>query len=359
MMEYKKIYEGNHVREFVDAFEKSDTKKYIMGRNDFASCIMETIDVDGVIDDFTEDKFWNEKRIYRCNEVEKDALVLVSASVRILSAVKNLIKNGINNFLDCYAFEKNCSRKYKRALFLTHNDGFDLEIQERKNYFEFVSSLFEDELSRNIFWKLVNFRKTYDIGYLCGFTNDPKGQYFDFDLSHIDVFLDVGGYCGETTIEFIKKCPSYKKVYFFEPNGSNIEHARKNLAAFENIIYVNKGCSDKKGKAFITDNLSSSTITESANTGNAIELVTLDETVQCDGNLFVKMDIEGAEFEAILGARNLIKSGKATLAISVYHNAMDFWRIPFLVFSLNKNYKLYMRHYTEGIDETVMFFVPK
>lgn len=359
MLEYEKIYEPNHVKKFIDAFEKADVKKYIMDRNDFASCIMEVINVDGVIDDFTEDKFWNGKKIYKCNEIEKDALVLISGAIRIISAAQNLRLNGINNFLDCYAFARNCSIKYRRGLFLTHNEGFDAEIQDRKSCFEFVSSVFEDELSLNIFWKLVNFRKTYDIGYLSGFKNDPKGQYFDFDLSHIDVFLDVGGYCGETTIEFIKKCPSYKKVYFFEPNGSNIENARKNLAAFENIIYVNKGCSDKKGKAFITDNLSASTITESANTGNAIELVALDEIVQSDGNLFIKMDIEGAEFEAILGARNLIKSGKAMLAISVYHNAMDFWRIPFLVFSLNKNYKLYMRHYTEGIDESVMFFVPK
>ena len=46
------------------------------------------------------------------------------------------------------------------------------------------------------------------------------------------------------------------------------------------------------------------------------------------------------------------------LAIAVYHDIVDFWRIPEYVLSLRPNYQIYLRHYTEGWSETVMYFVP-
>ncbi len=71
------------------------------------------------------------------------------------------------------------------------------------------------------------------------------------------------------------------------------------------------------------------------------------------------MDIEGAEFEALKGASGIIRKHQPKLAISVYHKASDYWEIPELIFSIRNDYKLYLRHYTEGIAETVMFFIPK
>lgn len=36
-----------------------------------------------------------------------------------------------------------------------------------------------------------------------------------------------------------------------------------------------------------------------------------------------------------------------------------FWKIPEQIFTIRDDYEIYMRHYTEGTDETVMFFIPK
>ena len=71
------------------------------------------------------------------------------------------------------------------------------------------------------------------------------------------------------------------------------------------------------------------------------------------------MDIEGGEINAIEGAKNVIRKFTPKLAISVYHNLSDFWEIPFKVLQINKKYNIYLRHYTEGLAETVMFFIPK
>lgn len=47
------------------------------------------------------------------------------------------------------------------------------------------------------------------------------------------------------------------------------------------------------------------------------------------------------------------------MAISVYYKADNFWKIPEQVLNIRDDYDLYMRQYTEGTDETVMFFMPR
>lgn len=72
----------------------------------------------------------------------------------------------------------------------------------------------------------------------------------------------------------------------------------------------------------------------------------------------IKMDIEGAEMLAIEGAKHTITTYHPRLALCVYHNVGDFWRIPLKIFSLRNDYRVHLRHYTESIYETVMFFIP-
>ena len=62
--------------------------------------------------------------------------------------------------------------------------------------------------------------------------------------------------------------------------------------------------------------------------------------------------------EALQGAQGHIKNGHPILAIAVYHTVSDFWRIPEYVLSLRPDYRIFLRHYTEGWSETVMYFIP-
>ncbi len=71
------------------------------------------------------------------------------------------------------------------------------------------------------------------------------------------------------------------------------------------------------------------------------------------------MDIEGAEYDALRGAEQTISEHHPRLAISVYHRVDDLRRIPELVLSYRSDYDLFLRHYTEGVTETVMFFIPR
>ncbi len=90
---------------------------------------------------------------------------------------------------------------------------------------------------------------------------------------------------------------------------------------------------------------------------NVIEVDKLDNMIKTPVS-FIKMDIEGAEGDAIEGAQETIRKYHPKLALSVYHKADDLWKIPEQIFSIRKDYKIYLRHYTEGFAETVMYFVP-
>ena len=73
------------------------------------------------------------------------------------------------------------------------------------------------------------------------------------------------------------------------------------------------------------------------------ECSTLDELLASYMPTFIKMDIEGAEIDAIMGARKVIGKGSPILAICMYHKQEHLWKIPLLLRALSDQYKFYFR----------------
>lgn len=91
-------------------------------------------------------------------------------------------------------------------------------------------------------------------------------------------------------------------------------------------------------------------------TGTSIKTVALDHCVS-DPVTFIKMDIEGAELEALRGSREIIKRYRPRLAISAYHKKEDLVDLPLYLKELVPEYKLYIRHYSNAAIETVLYAV--
>jgi hypothetical protein len=72
---------------------------------------------------------------------------------------------------------------------------------------------------------------------------------------------------------------------------------------------------------------------------------------------FIKMDIEGAEFNALKGAERTIRKHKPKLAVCVYHKAEDLITIPQYIKSLVPEYKLYFRAHLPGPFDYVLYAV--
>jgi len=69
----------------------------------------------------------------------------------------------------------------------------------------------------------------------------------------------------------------------------------------------------------------------------------------------IKMDIEGAEINALKGAKHIIQYTMPDLAICVYHKISDLWRIPNMLKQWVPEYKFYMRNHKERTLETVLY----
>ena len=74
---------------------------------------------------------------------------------------------------------------------------------------------------------------------------------------------------------------------------------------------------------------------------------------------FIKMDIEGAEYDVLAGARDVLQRYRPRLAISLYHRPSDFVTIPCYLDSLGLNYRFYLDHHTLYLNESVLFAVPE
>lgn len=348
--------EEQHARLFCSEFCNDDgVKKYILGRNIYAASVASQIKIHGVIDDYTSDSEYLGYPVVKLSDVSKTSLVLNAAGGRPLSAKQRLDQAGLKN-LDYFSFYKYSGFSLTEMRF---NEAFVDEFSANEEKYAWIYELLSDEESRRAFTKLVSFRRDYDIKHLEGFSWKEDLQYFEDFLNlraEGETFIDVGGFNGFTSLEFIKRCPHYKSVHVFEPEPSNYQDCLNSLKAHENIHVHNLGLSNKRANLKIDVLGSASTVSEH---GTVTIVVDKLDDVLNEVPSFIKIDIEGEEVSALEGARNTIVAHHPRLAISVYHKPGDFWKIPELVLSMRDDYEIYLRHYTECIYETVMFFIPK
>jgi len=89
-----------------------------------------------------------------------------------------------------------------------------------------------------------------------------------------------------------------------------------------------------------------------------VEIRTLD-SLQLSAVDFIKVDIEGAELDFLVGAEQTLRKLQPQIAIAAYHSVDHIRRITHTVLEFMPNARLYLRHYTEGSDETDIFFIPE
>ena len=96
-------------------------------------------------------------------------------------------------------------------------------------------------------------------------------------------------------------------------------------------------------------------VKESSDNIETLEIRAIDNLdIDVKGTLYIKMDIEGAEMDALYGAQDIIKKYHPYLAICLYHRKNDLVDIPLYVKSLYSNYRIYLR----GGYHTIMWAIP-
>lgn len=337
--------------------------KYVLGINEFADevirfCNVRRLRLDGVIDDFTEEMSYRNHVIRKMTDIdEKDALVISCViDRRIPTTLDKLKSNGFDNVLTYLELFLLFPEEIETPHFCDNNF---LDVGKNRDQYDWLHDILHDSRSRTVLERITDFRYNFSADALREFKLDLERQYFDdfVNFGDNEAFVDCGGYNGDTTSTFIRLNPRYRKIYYIEPSRAGYERSMANLGDHPNIVFFNNGVACRNSVLRFNSRCDYENRIDPG--GDCLVAgVRLDDVIVGPVS-YIKMDIEGAEHDALIGARETIMKQRPKLAICVYHEQSDFWRIPRLIRSFTDEYAVYLRHYTEGILETVMYFLPK
>ena len=331
--------------------------RYIVGCNAESELLRELIPISGLIDDGAPlGTSWHGVPIVAMVDVPKDACVLnASTSIAPVAVGRALLQAGhwqVLNLADLLDLPQTPA-----GLTPWFIDDQRAEMQaHRAQWLEFYDRL-EDHESQKVLEDVVRFRLTANLESMARYEVRLSDQYFeDFLALSDEVFVDAGGFDGDTTEQFCDRVPNYRKVHFFEPSKANMAAARCRLKQRDRIEFHPIGLHECKTElGFNASSGSASSVTETG--GERICVDRLDSLIN-EPVGFIKMDLEGWEMHALRGAARTIRHNRPKLAISVYHRSSHFREVSEFVLSLCPDYKLRLRHYTQGWSETVLFLTP-
>lgn len=220
--------------------------------------------------------------------------------------------------------------------------------------------LFEDEESWKVYVNALCNRMAMPVSEaLWDELYHEEIEYFNqnyYSLDDKESYVDCGAYTGDSIQQFCSVVKQWDKIHAFELDRTNYEQMSANLSGYDNIQLYNygvwnenkqipygEGNSDKDPRDGISIYKAEKSTKEKQ---HVAEVRRLDDVLSGERVTLLKMDIEGAEYQALLGASQIIKTQKPKLAICVYHKNSDFWQIPLLLKELNPDYRFVLRHET-------------
>lgn len=173
-----------------------------------------------------------------------------------------------------------------------------------------------------------------------------------------EVFADCGAYNGDESFALAQKTGNaYRHIYLIEPDKHNMGLCKAKLAALERIHFIEACVMDKTGNiGFSFDGHQGSQV--SLQSEHLVPCISMDDAMKELPPTYIKMDLEGAEFSALMGASNIIACYKPKLAVSIYHRPEDIFTLPALLLNLHPGYRFYLRHQSFGYIDTVLYALP-
>lgn len=186
-----------------------------------------------------------------------------------------------------------------------------------------------------------------------------------------DVVLDVGANIGLFTMYALDQGASH--VIALEPDPECVVAFLKNNHANRQAVHLHplgasygkKECTfvsyhTHKGSSFIASPGQFVKGSPSDCKVFKIDCAPIDTLLHPEERIdFLKMDIEGSEMSALLGARDTIKRCRPKLSISVYHKPEDVMEIPAYIRSIVSEYDFIIEDSPSGYNEKIAkFWIP-
>ena len=223
---------------------------------------------------------------------------------------------------------------------------FDAEfVEKNRAVLEENAELFFDAASRQLFCDVVTAKLNGSLSLLYATASDPAPVWREIlHPQHYRASADLGAYTGDTLRELLGYAPNLTEAWAVEPDRRSFaklcawgeSESRLHLHAYQ------LGAWNKRETRYFSDaGGRGSTLTEHG--GKSTQMDALD-AVAGDARIdYIKYDVEGAEYEALLGSRETIARCRPELLVSLYHRAEDLVRLPMLVKQLCPGYRFYLR----------------
>lgn len=276
-----------------------------------------------------------------------NVLILVPFEDQIIPQLQQLPVPPKDIFrLDLY-FEEDNSADYFRG------------VQEDFNW---IYNQLADEESKDTYESVIRYRINRDPAYLRKIALPRRTQYFPDTLdgsqflSPDEIFVDAGAFIGDTVEGFLAASEGrYRAIYALEPEANNFQKLLGSLQGKPNIFCVQAALGDEEKQIrFLADDSGSKA---DVSGGETACVKTLDGLLRDIPVTYLKMDVEGMECAALRGAKQLIQKHHPKLAICTYHSNADMVQVPKLILNLDPSYRLYFRHYTNALVETVCYAI--
>jgi len=149
--------------------------------------------------------------------------------------------------------------------------------------------------------------------------------------------IDIGANIGATTLILAKKVAAVGQVFSFEPSPFNYKLAHENISLnnFSNIKLINQGLGNEKTTAFLynvnTNNRGMQRLLKNSSENGSYEKssVQVDTHDNSMNNFsipspsFIKIDVEGYEYNVLLGGKETILKYKPALFIKLDDNNLS------------------------------------
>lgn len=301
---------------------------------------------------------------------KKNGYIILSGlfSLNICNEIKNhLYSLGFKNVLALHEINL-ChvnSQAFYENLFDSKSDKLDVIEKDSKKIVE-AFKLLSDEKDKKLYIDYIRAHLTMDFTQF-EIPFDVNLQYLGHDIEYekdYTNFVDCGGFDGDTLKNLVKKEKQMSNIAIFEPQNTLCEkiseYTKEKQDLFNSVTIFPCGVHSKTQKLKFSVSKDAPSSAKLSNTGeDIIQCVAIDEVLQGFKPTFIKMDIEGAEIEALKGAQVTIQKYHPQLAICVYHSLSDIWEIPLLINSFYKDYVFYLRSYNYMGLETVLYAFPR
>ncbi len=220
--------------------------------------------------------------------------------------------------------------------------------KEHAQQLQEVYELLADSHSKKVFASVINFKISGNIKYLEDITSTKTEIYRSIIKPNLNEhYVDLGAYNGDTIKELLEITRNkYVRIYALEPDRKNFKKLCKYIEGKNHIYAYNNAawCTDTELPFSARSGRQSSIAAAANGTVKYIESRSVDSILAGKEATLIKMDVEGAEREALWGSCQTIARYSPRLMVALYHRNEDLFELPLLVHKLNPRYKLYIRH---------------